>query len=272
MPKSFHFSLNQFLPNITQTLISFVIVGLCTMVLYIFFFKKMDTAKHQTIMRKRLVYIMLLIDILIVTKIWVDGFSHIITVLSLMAAGLVVANKESVMNLIGGLIISWRDLFVEGDFIQIQQFSGYVASIGMMYFKLYETTSIEQKKATGRTIKIPNSFVITFCVVNFSPDSNLCLQKIYLDYNADELLKTQLEKPYQIIQDVINETYKDNVCYQNSYVKSHNRELSRLIHLKPTVSLHQFVDKELFLRILVQFYCFPKDHSEIVRQFWLRMN
>ncbi|MCD8499627.1 MAG: mechanosensitive ion channel family protein, partial [Gammaproteobacteria bacterium] len=151
----------------------------------------MDTAKHQTIMRKRLVYIMLVLDVLIVTKIWVDGFSHIITVLSLMAAGLVVANKESVMNLIGGLIISWRDLFVEGDFIQIHDFSGYVASIGVMYFKLYETTSIEQKKATGRTIKIPNSFVITFCVVNFSPDSNLCLQKIYLDYKDDRRLRLQ---------------------------------------------------------------------------------
>ncbi len=264
--------LNPLLPNIIQTSISFGIVAICTLTIYMFFFKKVDTAKHQNIRRKRLIYVMLVIDVLILTKIWVDGFSHIITVLSLMAAGLVVANKESMMNLIGGLIISWRDLFSEGDFIQVQNFSGYVASLGIIYFKLYETTSIDQKKATGRTIKIPNHIVITSAVVNFSPDSNLCLHKIYLDYIDDQSLKNQLEKPYKVIKDVIEEVYKNNICYQHSYVKSHNRELSRLINLQPTVSLEQFVEKELHLRILVQLYCFSKDYSEILEQFWLRMN
>lgn len=264
--------LNQFLPNIIQTVISFAIVAVCTSLVYYIFFKKTDTKKHQNIIRKRLIYMMLVIDLLILTKIWVDGFSHIITVLSLMAAGLVVANKESVMNLIGGLIISWRDLFVEGDFIQIQNYSGYVSSIGIMYFRLYETIAIDRKQATGHTIKIPNSLVITSPVVNFSPGSNLCLQKIVVRREPDQPLAGQLKKVSEIITRILGALYKDNPCYKRAYVKSHNRELSHLINLQPAIFLEQWVDKEVELRIVVQFYCFPNDQAQIMQQFWLEMD
>lgn len=81
--------------------------------------------------------------------------------LGLVAAGLVVTNKESIMNFAGFLIINWRGIFTEDDFIQIQNHIGCVESIQPFYFKLYETTSTNQKQATGRAIKIPNSLVIT---------------------------------------------------------------------------------------------------------------
>jgi small-conductance mechanosensitive channel len=262
----------QLLPNVNKTVISMVIVALCTLVVYLLFSNKADTKKHRSIIRKRFIYVMLILDILIITKIWVDGFEHIMTVFSLMAAGLVVANKESVMNLIGGLIISWRDLFVEGDFIQIQHYSGYVFSIGIMSFRLYETVSIDKKYATGRTIKIPNSLIITSPVVNFSPDSNLSLHKFFIQCKDERTLAGQLKQVLETIVTIIHHTYKDNPCYKKAYVKSHNRELSHLIDLEPKVFLEQWVDKEVHLRIVVQFYCFSQDHEQIAQQFWLRMD
>ncbi|AHB99143.1 mechanosensitive ion channel [Francisella orientalis] len=39
--------------------------------------------------------------------------------LRLVAAGLIIVNKETVMNLVGWIIINWRSLFSEGDYIQI---------------------------------------------------------------------------------------------------------------------------------------------------------
>lgn len=264
-----HIILNQILPKIITTSISFSVVALFTMAIYYFFFKKLHRIKYQKIVKKRLIYLMLILDLLILTKIWVDGFSHIITVLSLMAAGLVVANKESVMNLIGGMIINWRDLFVEGDFIQIQHFSGYVFSIGIMYFKLYETASINEKNATGRTIKVPNSLVITAPLINFSPDSDLCLHKIYLDCDKGQALAQQLDKILLLIQSIFKDYSDNNPRYQKAYIKSHNRELSRLIKVGPSVSLEQYVDKELYLRIVVRFYCFSDDYDSIVQRFWL---
>lgn len=261
--------LSQMLPRLNNTMISFVFVAVCFLVLYYFFRNKADTKKHQHIVRKRFIYMMLVIDLLIMTKIWIDGFSHIITVLSLMAAGLVVANKESVMNLIGGLIIHWRELFVEGDLIQIQNFSGRVFSIGMMYFRIYETVSIDQKQATGRTIKIPNSLVITAPVVNFSPDSNLYLYRILIKANED--IESHLNAVEKIITTILNENYADNPCYQNTYLKSHNRDLSSLVDLKPLIYLVPPVEHDDVLQIAAQFYCFPRDYHSILRVFWLRI-
>ncbi len=259
----------QLLPNLNKTAVSCSIVAMCIFAIYFLFLKKNDNKKHRNIVRKRLIYVMLVIDLLIITKIWVDGFSHIITVLSLMAAGLVVANKESVMNFIGGLIINWRDVFVEGDFIQIHGYSGYVYSLGIMYFRLYETPSIDQKCATGRTIKIPNSVVITSPVVNFSPDSNLCLHKFFIECKNQDVLAEQMKRALETILGIINLTYKDNFRYQKSYVKAQNPELSHLIDLRPKVYFEQSVDKEVHLRIIVQYYCFSQDYEQIAQQFWL---
>lgn len=264
--------LSQLLPNINNTAISFGIVALCLLCVYYVFAKKHDSKKHRKIIRKRFMYVMLVIDVLIIAKIWVEGFSHVFAMMSLVAAGLVVTNKEIIMNLVGGLIINWRELFVEGDFIQIQTFSGYVSSIGFMYFKIYETVSIEQKQATGRTIKIPNNLVITVPVINLSPESNLCLYKILLNEKTGATLEEQLNMTRETITTILDETYAENACYRRAYLKSHNRELASLMDLQPVVSLVPPTDKSNDLKIVVQFYCFSRDYCYIAQRFWLKIH
>ena len=262
---------DKLLPRLISMVVSFAIVAICLFLTYYFWGRSIDSKKHQRIVRKRFMYVMLVIDIFILAKIWVEGFTHLLTVFSLVAAGLVVVNKESIMNLIAGLIINWRDLFVEGDFIQIQAFSGYVTSIGFMYFKLYETVSIDQKQATGRTIRIPNSLVMTSPLVNFSPDSNLCLYQFMVNCKPDKSLAGQLKLALETIIAIIDSTYKDHPCYKKKYVKAHNRELSHLINLQPSATLATHSEKENQLRITIQFYCFSEDYPQISQQFWLKV-
>ena len=263
--------LNQLLPNINSTIISFGITAFCCALIYYFFSRGADSKKHKRIIRKRFMYVMLVIYIMILAKIWVEGFTHIFAMMSLVAAGLVVTNKEIIMNLVGGLIINWRELFVEGDFIQIQTFSGYVSSIGFMYFKIYETVSIEQKQATGRTIKIPNNLIITAPILNLSPESNLCLYKLSLNENANTPLKEQLKKAEEVITHILNATYRENPCYRLDYLRSHNRELASLMDLQPVIYLLPSAEKTNDLKIIIQFYCFSRDYYHIAQQFWLKI-
>lgn len=266
--------LSQLLPNINSTVISLSVVTLCFLLVYYFIAKniKSDTKKHQDIIRKRFMYVMLVVDVLILAKIWVAGFTHIIAVMSLVAAGLVITNKESIMNLVAGMIINWRDLFVEGDFIQIQNFTGYVASMGFMYFTIYETLSVEQNQATGRTIKVPNNLIITVPLINFSPKSNLCLYKILLNEKVGVPLAEQMKTAEETIAQILDDIYLENPCYRLAYLKSHNRQLASLMDLQPTVCLLPPVDKEDELKIKVQFYCFPHDYYHIAQQFWLKIH
>ena len=259
--------INQFLSNINSTIISFGITTFCLLCAYYFFFRNPQSKKQKKIIRKRFMYVMLVMYILILAKIWVDGFTHIFTVMSLLAAGLVVTNKESIMNLVAGMIINWRALFVEGDFIQIQTFTGYVSSIGFMYLTIYETLSLEQMQATGRTIKVPNSLVITAPLINFSPKSNLCAYKILLTESKDTPLENQLQLAEKTITHILDETYLENPCYRLAYLKSHNRELASLMDLQPVVYLVPPTDKSNDLKIAVQFYCFSRDYHHIAQKF-----
>ncbi len=262
--------MNQYISNINSTAISFGITTLCFLCVYYVFFRNPESKKQKQIIRKRFMYVMLVVYVMILAKIWVEGFTHIFTVMSLIAAGLVVTNKESIMNLVAGLIINWRALFVEGDFIQIQTFTGYVSSIGFMYFTIYETLSLEQMQATGRTIKVPNNLVITAPLINFSPKSNLCLYKILLSESKGALLENQLKLVEKTITHILDETYLENPCYRLAYLKSHNRELASLMDLQPVVYLVPPVDKSDDLKIAVQFYCFSRDYYHIAQQFWLK--
>ncbi len=264
--------LNQYLPSINSTIISFVITTLCFLCGYYFFFKNVHSKKQRNVIRKRFMYVMVVVYIIILAKIWVEGFTHIFTIMSLVAAGLVVTNKESIMNLVAGMIINWRALFVEGDFIQIQTFSGYVASIGFMYFTIYETMSVEQMQATGRTIKIPNNLVITAPLINFSPVSNLCMYKLLLSESTGAPLEKQLKLAEETIAHILDETYLENPCYRLTYLKSHNRALASLMDLQPAIYLVPPTDKQNDLKIAVQFYCFSRDYYHIAQQFWLRVH
>ncbi len=60
----------------------------------------------------RAFYIIIIVYAILFIRIWIDGLSSIFTVLGLVGAGLVISNKENIMNLIGGLIILWRGLSV----------------------------------------------------------------------------------------------------------------------------------------------------------------
>lgn len=266
--------LNQMLPNINSTVISLGVVTVCFLLVYYFFSKNKseDSKKHRRIIRKRFMYVLLVVYVLILAKIWVVGFTHIIALMSLVAAGLVITNKESIMNLVAGLIINWRALFVEGDFIQIQTFTGYVSSIGFMYFTIYETMSIEQMQATGRTIKVPNNLVITAPLINFSPKSNLCLYKILLNEKEGVPLAEQLRAAEETITKILDETYVENPCYRLTYLKSHNRELASLMDLQPAVNLVPPTEKTNDLKISVNFYCFSRDYYHIAQQFWLKIH
>jgi small-conductance mechanosensitive channel len=72
--------------------------------------------------------------LLLLARIWVQGFGQLIAVLGLVSAALVVINKDNIINLVGFLIIMWRGLFSENDLIQVQSFRGVVQNVGVLYF------------------------------------------------------------------------------------------------------------------------------------------
>ena len=169
---------NTMMPQIFHTVVSAVVIFIVALFIFLLFKHKFETHKQAAKFRSRLTYVAVCIFAITLIQIWIEGLTHIFTMLGLVAAGLVVSNKETIMNFIGFLIINWRGVFTEGDFIQVQSYMGYVDSIRPLYFKLYETTSLDQQQATGRTLKLPNNLIITTPTITFNPETNVTLRQL----------------------------------------------------------------------------------------------
>ncbi len=104
-----------------------------------------------------------------VVRIWFEGFANFVTYLGLVAAGLTIVCKELILNFVAMWVIAWRDLFSHGDRIQVGGYIGDVTRKGPLFFTLVEVGNwVDADQSTGRTVRMPNSLVLTTPVANYT--------------------------------------------------------------------------------------------------------
>ncbi len=136
---------------------------------------KRKRSKAKVITRNVLIVVLLFF----LVKIWVEGFLHFLALLGFIAAALTITQKENILNLTGGLVIMWRQTFAEGDYICIANHSGIIRNLGLFYFTVDETLSHGFQEKTGRSVKVPNSFVSLHSFVVYEFDHFVFLDKSY---------------------------------------------------------------------------------------------
>jgi len=230
--------------------------------------KKNFSEKQFYKFKMRLLYISVIILLLVLIKIWVGGISHLLTMLSLVAAGLVIVNKENVMNFTGWIIINWRSLFSEGDHIHILNYNGIVTEIRLFYFRIYETIEHGDKRTTGKLIKIPNATVITNAVSTFTSYENIVLHKNSFMIDVDKNTLSTADTAKTIINRIIASKYKFNNDFSESNIvtKAKLKQCS-IYSFKPLVELKSVTDRENVVNIQAIFYCFMDDKKEIEQEY-----
>lgn len=266
---------NVFSNEIGVRLVDTAIAAFVSFLIYIlissFMKKRCVGARAQQKVKHRTAYLSIVFFLLMMIHVWVEGFAHVFTMLSLIAAGIVVTNKENIMNLAGWLIINWRGVFSEGDYIQIQSMVGYVEAVKLFTFKLIETRELGDARATGRTIKVPNGLIITNPVYIFPSEKTLMLQHIDYTVSLDEVGLSIAEQLRSLVVTMIQSQYASDPNYSTASIRRYNRPLSKLMHLEPQVTLKLIADKPEKLLLSVLFYSYPRDRSliekEIARSF-----
>ncbi len=119
--------------------------------------------------RKTAGYIIFIIGILVVARVWIRGFQALATYLGLLSAGLAIALKDPLANLAAWIFIIWRRPFEVGDRIQIGSDAGDVIDIRVFQFTLMEIGNwVGADQSTGRIIHVPNGKVFTEPLANYS--------------------------------------------------------------------------------------------------------
>lgn len=260
LPKFFT---NELLSNFLNTAIVLVVMVLFYLLIYVIFIPKVKGDKSRRRFRVRLTYGIAVIFLFFITKIWVTGFTHLFTGLSLVSAGLVVTNKESIMNFVGSVIITWRGLFAEGDYIQIDQYSGFVHELGLMYFKIFEVSEHSMNRSSGRMIKVPNGLVINHPLINYSLRNNVIEYKQSWIVTPDSDIRAAKEIISRQIKTIIFNFYAEDEAYTRSWVKKNCRPLARLIDFDVHIKSQIRFEKPTGVELIVTYYCYPCDKDNL---------
>lgn len=107
--------------------------------------------------------------VIIVGGIWLYGIQNLATFLGLLSAGLAVALREPIEDVVGWLFILAKHPFTLGDRIEIDVMQGDVIDIGPLYFSVMEIGRwVDAEQSTGRIIHIPNNRVFTSSIANYT--------------------------------------------------------------------------------------------------------
>jgi len=119
--------------------------------------------------QKALGYTFTTLGVIAVSLVWIEGVQYAATYLGLVSAGLAIALKDPITNIVAWVFILWRKPFEVGDRIEIGQYAGDVVDQRIFQFSMMEIGNwVDSDQSTGRILHIPNGMIFTSGVANYT--------------------------------------------------------------------------------------------------------
>lgn len=131
---------------------------------------RIEDVSRRYLATKTLHYVLGLLVLLILFRIWVAQSGMAVgAYLGIVSAGLAIALQDPLTNLAGWLFLIMRKPFAVGDRVEIGEHAGDVIDIRLFAFSLVEIRNwVGADQSTGRIIHVPNGWVFTKAVANFT--------------------------------------------------------------------------------------------------------
>ena len=129
----------------------------------------------------------------------------LITSIGLIGFGITFALQKPILNFVGWLTIIFNKTYKLGDVVSINNTNGRVSDVKVMYTILAELNSVGDP--TGKSVSIPNEFVLTSSVANFTKGTNYVWDEvvIYLTYQSN------WKKAQKIAEKIVQDYYDKNI-------------------------------------------------------------
>lgn len=153
-------------------------------VFFIFFLLKLVVKKYITdnerfyMANKIITFTNFTIIILILFFNYIENASYLVTILGFASAGIAIAMKDWFMSILGWLVIVFGGSIHVGDRIRVDmegmKYVGDVLDISLLRMTIMEDitlTSVMNNRRAGRIIFIPNNYVFTKMIANYTHSS-----------------------------------------------------------------------------------------------------
>ena len=119
--------------------------------------------------QKALGYSFTALGILVISIVWIEDVRSAATYFGLVSAGIAIALKDPLTNIVGWGFILWRKPFQVGDRIEIGPYAGDVIDQRVFLFSMMEIGNwVSADQSTGRILHIPNGLIFSHAVANFT--------------------------------------------------------------------------------------------------------
>lgn len=194
-------------PSITLRKLSytFVTLALCYFLFKLILeepiLKSIKESKTRYSFRKTTSLLYLIVSFVIILRIWIVNPQVLIVSFGLIAAGVAISLQDFFKNVAGGIIIFLNRIYRVGDRIEINGRFGDVIDIGVLYTSLLEIREwVQGDQATGRITIVPNGYVLSHSINNYTKDHNFIWDEINIPITYGSDWKEATIKILDIVQ------------------------------------------------------------------------
>ena len=209
-------------------------LGIIVLVVFmIFFILKMIIKKYITdneryyMANKFITFTNFTIIVLIVFFNYIENVSYLVTILGFASAGIAIAMKDWFMSILGWLVIVFGGSIHVGDRIRVDmdgmKYIGDVLDISLLRITILEDitlTSIEHNRRAGRIIFIPNNYVFTRLIANYTHYS---LKTVWDGVKITITFDSNHKKAMHLVKEIAKK-------YSKGYTDITRKQLNKLRH------------------------------------------
>ena len=243
---------------------------IATLVVYILNFVAMRLVRRKTKDRKSIfmwgktiAYLRVILLLLILGKIWLTNFEYLSTYFGLLSAGIAIALKDIIANFAGWIFILWRRPFEIGDRIEIDGQRGDVIDIRIFQFTIIEIGNwVDADQSTGRMIHIPNGYVYTKPMANYTKGFDFIWNEIAVLVTFE----SKWEKAKKIIEDIGKEhALGDEEIAKRKIKRASKKYMINYKNLTPIVYVSV---KESGVMLTLRYLCSPRMRRGSENEIW----
>ncbi|MBU2444459.1 MAG: mechanosensitive ion channel family protein [Bacteroidetes bacterium] len=239
-----------------QLLISVFIIFVMWLILRLtlkFVINKIDVLPVRYQWKKFTTYIAVALSIVFLSQVWLGAFGSLGTFLGLLSAGLAIALKDLLINMVGWAFILIRKPFKVGDRVEIGSVSGDVVDIRIFQFSLMEIGNwVDADQSTGRIIHVPNGIVF------IQPQANYTEGFAYIWHEVPVLIT--FESNWKKAKAILNEILDKHALHLSPDAEKQVKEASKrfLIYYKVLTPIVYTEVKDSGVLLTMRFMCDPR--------------
>ncbi len=200
----------ELLKNILYSLFAFLIVyGTKKVMFQITRRKEQDAVKHFAA-RKLIGIISNFIFLIVLSFIWYDSSAEILSFLGFFTAGMAIAMRDIILNMIGALYIFWAAPFKIGDRIEVAGQIGDVIDVKILQFSMLEVGKrISGEQSTGRILHIPNMYVFNYPLSNYEKGFKYIWNEVTVPIAQDSNWELAKQLIYGLLEEYTEEVIEE---------------------------------------------------------------